>query len=178
MAAKLAEYMDNNDLVVEAKLNGEKGFYDVPVRLYLHGPSDRAERARVEASLKADRLVKASELNKSRKEAEAARKLADQQAGMALSGLQPEEDSRAVMGLKSGGTTVGITPAQPDIPQLALEELYKLSEAVNFRHGSHDIVQTAMDEETLSKMPMAQQPDSLIAQLLPYQLQVCLASLK
>ncbi|KAJ2906315.1 hypothetical protein MKZ38_002031 [Zalerion maritima] len=170
VASKLAKYMDAGDLVIEAKLTGEKGTFDMPIRLYLHGPIDPAERRQVETKLKADKLVKATELNQTRKQAELHRKLDQERNKLGLGSLEQETSSRSEMGLKSQGTTVGIQRPN-DEPQVSLEELHKLSQAVNFRHGSGDIVQGAMDEDALSKLPMAEQPASLKAQMLPYQLQ-------
>lgn len=172
VAEKLATYMDTEDLVIDGMLTGEKGVYDMPVRLCLYGPSETTERKRVESQLKSDKLVKATELNQSRKQAELERKLEAEKEKLGLDGEELEDNRREELGLKAGGTTVGIT-REKDLLQVSLEELHKLSEAVNFRQGSGDIVQSAMDEDALSQMPMAEQPDCLVAQLLPYQLQVC-----
>jgi SWI/SNF-related matrix-associated actin-dependent regulator of chromatin subfamily A3 len=72
------------------------------------------------------------------------------------------------MGLKSGRGTAGIAPSEPEV---SLEQLAQTSQAVDFR-AAGDIAQTlAMDEDQLSQMPQAKQPDTLKAILLPYQLQ-------
>lgn len=165
VAAKLAAYMDNDDLVIESKLIGEKGMYAVPIRLYLYGPSDRTERMKIEAQLISDRLVKLADLNKSRKQADL--KLAEQK-----SDLEKDGRTRTEIGLKAKGSIAGTLNKSENAPEIDLEELHKLSEAVNFRHSKNDIVQSVMNEETLSKLPMAGQPEFLISQLLPYQLQV------
>lgn len=164
VAAKLAAYMDNDDLVIESKLIGEKGMYAVPIRLYLYGPSDRTERMKIEAQLISDRLVKLADLNKSRKQADL--KLAEQK-----SDLEKDGRTRTEIGLKAKGSIAGTLNKSENAPEIDLEELHKLSEAVNFRHSKNDIVQSVMNEETLSKLPMAGQPEFLISQLLPYQLQ-------
>jgi len=59
-------------------------------------------------------------------------------------------------------------------PELSWEELMQASQAVQFRTADDMIKTLAVDEEQLSKMPMATQPASLRATLLPYQLQVSL----
>jgi SWI/SNF-related matrix-associated actin-dependent regulator of chromatin subfamily A3 len=72
------------------------------------------------------------------------------------------------MGLKSGRSTAGLPE---EAPEVSLEELAKASQAVNLRVGGDVVKSLAMDEDQLSKLPMAEQPTSLKATLLPYQLQ-------
>lgn len=151
--SELTVPQDSGDVLLEAQLTGEKGFYDCPVKLSIYGPTDPAERARVEASLKKDKLVKATELKKTKQEA---------------------ESRRALMGLTSGSSSHGL-PSGIVIetePELTLESILKTSEAVEFRSGGDAIKTLAIDENQLAKMPMADQPGRLKAQLLPYQLQV------
>lgn len=71
------------------------------------------------------------------------------------------------MGLK-GKSTTGSAPAQPEV---SLEQLAQTSQVVQFRAGEDNLKALAMDEETVSKLPMAPQPEGLKSQLLPYQLQ-------
>ncbi|KAL2018517.1 hypothetical protein VTK56DRAFT_802 [Thermocarpiscus australiensis] len=147
VAAKLAPYIDHGDIAIEAILTGEKGFYDWPVRIYIYGTSDPLGRANLEERLKNDRLLKATQLKQTRKE---------------------NEQQRKAMGLKSGRGPAGFATGEPEA---SLEQLTQVSQAVNFR-ATGDIVQTlAMDEDQLSRMPEAKQPDVLRAKLLPYQLQ-------
>jgi SWI/SNF-related matrix-associated actin-dependent regulator of chromatin subfamily A3 len=129
-------------------LTGEKGFYDCPIRMHIYGTGDALGRAGLEERLKRDKLVKATQLKQTRKE---------------------NEQQRKAMGLKSGRSTAGFAAAEK--PEVSLEQLAQTSQAVNFRAGG-DIAQTlAMDEDQLSKMPEAKQPDEVCAKLLPYQLQ-------
>ena len=140
---------DCNEITLETKLVGDKGFYDVPVRVYIYGTSDLLGRQALEERLKIDKLLKANEMKKTRAE---------------------NISRRQALGLKSGRGSVGLGVA-PE-PELSLEQLTQISQAVQFRVGD-DIVKTlALDEDQLSKMPMAEQPASLRATLLPYQLQV------
>ena len=134
---------------MEAQLTGEKGAFNCPVRLFFFGPSDPTSRSRIEAALEADRLVKAAQLKKTRKEAEA---------------------RRLATGLKAGSATKDAGLASKREP--TLEDLMKVSEAAEFRLGGDAIKTLAVGEEYLSKMPMADQPSELAATLLPYQLQV------
>ncbi|KAL2256470.1 hypothetical protein VTK26DRAFT_1611 [Humicola hyalothermophila] len=148
IAAKLAPYLDRGEIAIEAVLTGEKGYYDCPIRIHVYGTSDALGRASLEERLKADRLVKATQLKQTRKE---------------------NERQRKAMGLKGGRSTAGLGVGQAE--EISLEQLAQASQVVNLRAGG-DVVQTlAMDEEQLSKLPQADQPQSLRATLLPYQLQ-------
>ncbi|KAL2189334.1 RAD5-like protein [Thermothelomyces heterothallicus CBS 203.75] len=148
VAAKLAPYMDSEEIAVEAVLTGEKGFYDCPIRMFLYGPSNPFARANLEERLKRDKLVKATQLKQTRKE---------------------NEQRRKAMGLKGGRSTFGFLGDEEE--ETSLEQLAQASQAVNFRAGG-DIAQTlAMDEDQLSRMPQAEQPEQVRAKLLPYQLQ-------
>ena len=139
---------DRGDIAVEAVLTGEKAFYDCPIRIFIYGTSNLLGRADLEERLKKDKLVKATQLKQTRKD---------------------NDQQRKAMGLKSGRGTAGLPSGEPE--EMSLAQLAQLSQAVNFRSGG-DIVQTlAMDEDQLSKMPQAEQPDGLRATLLPYQLQ-------
>ncbi|KAL4729593.1 hypothetical protein ACLX1H_004013 [Fusarium chlamydosporum] len=150
---KIAPYVDRGDVVLEAQLTGEKAFYDCPVKLFFYGPSDPQERARIEESLKKDRLVKATELKNTKKEAEARKK--------------------AALGLMNGCSThgVGSELAVPQKPEITMDNVLQKSEAVEMRKGGDAIKSLAIGEDELEKMPMAEQPGDLKAQLLPYQLQ-------
>ncbi|KAL7784831.1 SNF2 family N-terminal domain-containing protein [Trichoderma ceciliae] len=149
---KLAPYVDSGDITVEGQITGEKACYDCPIRLSFYGPSNPAERTRVENALKADKFVKASQLKQTRKDAEA---------------------RRVLLGLTHGSSTAGgLGSSQlPVVPEVSLEEILKSSDAIEFRKGGDAIKTMAMGEEQLSKMPQAEQPNQLKSTLLPYQLQ-------
>lgn len=136
-------------MIIEAMLTGEKNGYDCPCRLKFYGTSSPLERADLEERLKKDKLAKATELKKTRKE---------------------NEQQRKAMGLKAGRTTNGL-PSSSQEPEVSIEELARVSQAVNLRTGSDFVKSMAMDESQLANMPMAEQPDMLKATLLPYQLQ-------
>ena len=96
-------------------------------------------------------MVKATELKKTRKDNDLQRK---------------------TLGLKAGGSTVGLPGSSaPAEPELSVEELARISQAVTLRSGGEFVKSMVMDEDNLSKMPMAKQPDVLRATLLSYQLQ-------
>ncbi|KAG6087948.1 hypothetical protein E4U30_003054 [Claviceps sp. LM220 group G6] len=141
---------DSGDLVIEASLAGYKGTFDCPVKLALFGPSSSIDRARIEKSLKSDKIVTATELKRTRIEA---------------------ESKRTTMGLKAGRTTHGFGSAGPHEPEVSLEDILKDSESIDLRGEGDAIKPFAMDEKYLSEMPMAEQPTAVKATLLPYQLQ-------
>ncbi|KAK3687472.1 helicase-like protein [Podospora appendiculata] len=148
VAAKLAPYLDSGDLAIEAALTGPKDYYDCPIRIFMYGTGAPLARARLEERLKKDKLVKATELKQTRKDSELQRK---------------------AMGLKSSRAIAGL-PADGE-PEVSLEQLTQVSQAVDFRSVG-DLAQTlAMGEDQLSQMPATKQPEQLHAQLLPYQLQ-------
>lgn len=116
--------------------------------MFIHGTINAFARSRLEERLKSDKLLKATQLKQTRKE---------------------NEQQRKNMGLKSGRGTAGF-PIDVD-EETSLEDLTRASEAVNFRAGG-DIAQTlALNEDQLSKLPAAEQPEGVSATLLPYQLQ-------
>ncbi|KAH8889732.1 hypothetical protein GQ53DRAFT_747953 [Thozetella sp. PMI_491] len=150
VAAKLAPYLDANDISIEAILTGEKGFYDCPIRILIYGASDILVRTQLETRLKNDKLLKATQLKQSRAQ---------------------NEQARRAMDLKSGRGSAGLTRSGSDPDLLSVEQLAQASQAVAMRSGDDLLQSMAMSEEQLSAMPLAAQPPMLRATLLPYQLQ-------
>ncbi|KAH6672708.1 SNF2 family domain-containing protein [Plectosphaerella plurivora] len=151
VAAKIAPYMDRGDIFIEGILAGEKQFYDCPVELEFYGPSDPERRFNLENALKQDKLLKAMQLKKTKKEA--------------------EERRKSTMNLTSSQTSIGLGNTDPDLEGMTMEELLKQSKSYEAHRDADAMKKLALDEEQLSKMPMAVQPAALRAQLLPYQLQ-------
>ncbi|KAL7628068.1 hypothetical protein AAE478_002264 [Parahypoxylon ruwenzoriense] len=151
LALKLAPYIDGNDMILEGVLTGHKDTFHCPVRLYLYGTSDPARRLELEEKLKADKLLKATQLKATRKEAETQRNIA--------------------MRLRCNASTVGLGAAEGDEQEESLQELLENSELARFRPDLNSVDVFAMDEDALSKLPKAPQPESVQSQLLPYQLQ-------
>lgn len=149
LAAKLAPYIDRGEVELEGILSGAIGHFDCPIRISFYGTPIALGRADLEKRLKQDKLLKATQLKQTRKEAEV---------------------KRPAMGLKNGATSVRL-PQETQAPEVSLEELARASQAVNLRPGTDVVKSLAMDEGQLSKLPLAQQPSTLKATLLPYQLQ-------
>ncbi|KAK8051405.1 SNF2 family N-terminal domain-containing protein [Apiospora rasikravindrae] len=152
VVSKLAPYVDRGDLVLEAVLIGEKGYFDCPVRIYFYGTSDPVGRTKLEESLKADKLLKATQLKATRKEAEAVRKSTGLKSGSSSAGLGQE----AIQREEQGAT---------------LQGLVSTSEAFEAQRTDQLSNVLATGEEALETMPMAEQPEPLKSTLLPYQLQ-------
>lgn len=147
LVENLVPYIDSGDLHIEGAITGEKGYFDCPIRLILYGTADPGSRAQLEQRLKADKILKATQLKQTRP--------------------KPPETQRKAMGLKSSQTGVG-APAEPE---MTLEQLAQTSQVVHFRSGDDNLKTLAMDEDALSKLPLAEQPEALKSKLLPYQLQ-------
>lgn len=147
---------DAGDIMLEAQLAGEKGFYDCPIKLFFYGPSNPDERSVLEEKLKKDKLIKATELKKSKKEAEARRRALGLVSGTSSHGLGSEP----------------VIAQKPDKPEVSWGALLQKSEAIELRNGADAIKKLAIGEDQLEKLPKAEQPAQLKSQLLPYQLQV------
>jgi SWI/SNF-related matrix-associated actin-dependent regulator of chromatin subfamily A3 len=73
IAAKLAGYMDQRSLLIEAQLTGQKGEYDCPLQLKLYGTNDPAVQQDLMARMRRDGLPTGHASDRQRKEAAAAR---------------------------------------------------------------------------------------------------------
>ncbi|KAI0484644.1 hypothetical protein GGR56DRAFT_614726 [Xylariaceae sp. FL0804] len=156
LAAKLAPYLDRNEIILEGVLNGHKGPFDCPIRLYFYGLSNSSIRLELERKLKADKLLKATELKNTRKEAEARRAVAQSLKG----------DGSAPIDLTCSPRASQQAEAEEPIP-----DILGNSEESNLREVAGALDSLALDEATLSSLPMATQPDCVVTKLLPYQLQ-------
>ncbi|KAH7030904.1 SNF2 family N-terminal domain-containing protein [Microdochium trichocladiopsis] len=148
LVKKLAPYIDNNEIVIEGVLTGEKGAFECPIRVYVYGTSNAADRLTLEDKLKADKILKATDMKNTRKQAETMKKAAK-------------------LGFKS--STVD-TVAQQEHDE-SLQDLLGRTQALDARTESDLLKTFAMDEETLSQLPKAEQPLAIHSKLLPYQLQ-------
>ncbi|KAI1470954.1 SNF2 family N-terminal domain-containing protein [Daldinia caldariorum] len=152
LAAKLAPYIDSEDIILDGVLTGHKETFTCPVRLFFYGTSDPRNRLLLEEKLKADKLLKATQLKATRKEAEAQR--------------------NAAMRLRCNASTVGLgTEEEEQEREQSLQELAAGSEAVQFRGDLRSVDVFSVDEDALSKLPKADQPATIKSTLLPYQLQ-------
>jgi SWI/SNF-related matrix-associated actin-dependent regulator of chromatin subfamily A3 len=137
---------------MEGTLAGDKGYYDVPIRLKVFGPAEPVTRAELEARMKADRLpIKKQGVAAPKKPRELI------------------EPPRRNMGFQSS--------SQPSLSQveahleLNIEHFVGNSERFRPRDIEKLVEEWGFGEEALSKMPMADQPVGLLSTLLPYQRQ-------
>ncbi|KAF2034663.1 hypothetical protein EK21DRAFT_85239 [Setomelanomma holmii] len=173
VAAKLAKYLDNRSLLVEAQITGEKGYYECPIKLKLYGTDEPVERENLISQMRADRLPVGHATDRKRKDAAAAKekeKLAKQAA----------KDVK-----KKGGTVVGVAGqsyenAMSDFaagssqgfgPGPSLEDIVGGSERYNPRNVEQVVEEFGVKEQDLAAMPQATQPKALLTELYPFQLQ-------
>ncbi|KAH8167868.1 hypothetical protein CIB48_g381 [Xylaria polymorpha] len=152
LVQKLAPYLDSGEIVLDGVLNGHKGPFDCPIRLYFYGTGNPSARLQLEAKLKVDRLLKATELKNTRREAEVQRAIA-----------QEAKNDTPALGLGSS--------SQSRQEPVEVIEILDDSEAVDFRADPSALDVLNMDEATLSAMPQAAQPNAIKSKLLLHQLQ-------
>ena len=140
--------------MMEATIAGEKGEFECPISICIYGTCMPAARVDLERRLKADKILKATELKRTKKEALEA------------------EAKRGAMGLKGGRSTGDSAPEPAPRPEISMLDLVRASQNVNFRMDGDAIKALAVSEDDLARMPEAEQPRLLKSQLLPYQLQV------
>jgi SWI/SNF-related matrix-associated actin-dependent regulator of chromatin subfamily A3 len=96
VAAKLAKYMDNRSLLIEAQITGEKGMFECPIQLKFYGTNQPAEREILVNRMRADKIPVGDATDRKRKEAAAAKEREK---------IAKEAAKRAK---KNGGVVVGV----------------------------------------------------------------------
>ncbi|KAF2175430.1 hypothetical protein K469DRAFT_610754 [Zopfia rhizophila CBS 207.26] len=173
-AAKLAKYMDNRSVLLEGYITGEKNHFDCPIELRLYGTNEPVERENLIAQMRADRLPVGHAMDRKRKEERAEKerqKLAVQAARMAKKkggaavGVGQETQWENSMGEYAGGSSQasGFGPS--------LEDIIGGSERFTPRNAEQVVEQFGVKEEDLAVMPKAAQPEGLLTELHPFQLQ-------
>lgn len=153
LAAKLAPYMDSRTLIVEGLIAGEKGPFDCPIHLKIFGPADPVARSQLEAKMKADRLP-----------------LKKRNHAAPKNPTQLSIPARKQMGFQSSQSRSSSSQPEP-IPELSIQDFVASSERFRPRDVQEIVEKWGAGEDTLSKMPVAKQPEGLISTLLPYQRQ-------
>ncbi|KAK4636027.1 Putative matrix-associated actin-dependent regulator of chromatin [Fulvia fulva] len=157
MAVKLVKYIDNGWLAVEGKLNGEIGQFDCPLSVYLYGVNPDSDEGR---QLR-DRMVADKLPIRALQEAEARRK---QQEKEKLAAAR-----RAAAASKNSKFTNQAIPGGSS--QVDMSDIMEASQRINPRDIANSAEQLGTSEEDLSAMPMAEKPDSIQTEMLPYQRQ-------
>ena len=168
VAARLAKYIDQDLLVVEAILAGDSrtSRFDVPVDLWLFGTNEAVGKERLKAMMKQDRLPtniqdQRDQLEQRRKRVQSAKAAADEARLANASSQQWQVDLNTAAGPEQSPLPLGPT----------MEELMQDSQAFNPREISEYADRFGIDEEALKKLPKAGQPKRIVTELLPYQRQ-------
>ncbi|EOA81007.1 uncharacterized protein SETTUDRAFT_174657 [Exserohilum turcica Et28A] len=183
LAARLAKYLDDRSLLVEAMLTDEKGYYECPVQLRLYGTNDPVLRLELMARMKKDRLpvVHATERQRSevavvkeqqRNEAAFAREQ-QRRAKQAARKQTKKDPVPEIVGPENSMAEYAASLSRDDASPAKrnLNDIIKASERFNPRNIEQLAEDFGVKEEDLAAMPQAPQPDALLTELRPFQLQ-------
>lgn len=152
VAAKLAKYMDQRSLLIEAQITGPKGVYDCPIELKFYGTNEPVERENLLTMMRADKLPVGHAADRKRKEAAAEKerkRLAKEAA------KQAKKRGGAVVGAEGGqtydnnmaefmaGSSQGIGPGP------SLEDIIGNSERFNPRNIESVVEEFGIKEKDL-----------------------------
>jgi SWI/SNF-related matrix-associated actin-dependent regulator of chromatin subfamily A3 len=174
-ASKLAKYMDNRTLLLEGIITGPKGAFDCPIEIKLYGTDEPAARDDLIAKMRADKLPVGHAMDRERKEAKAEKegqKLAAQAARAA------KKNGGIVVGMGGGmqfgnsmGELAGSSAQGHGLNSWSIEDIIGSSERINPRNMEQLVEQFGTKEDDLAAMPKAPQPETLVTELHPFQLQ-------
>ena len=168
-AAKLASYLDSGTLAVSGVLGGPKGIYDCPIVLGLYGTSDPIAQADLKSRMKSDRLpVHAAahrEKEAKQRRANELKNVAKKGSGSKAGGNRQWEQGSSQSDF-AGDSSQGVNNVEQ-----SLEDIISGSERFNPREIGEVIERFGAGEESLAKMPYANDPIRLRTSLLPYQKQ-------
>ncbi|KAH7402017.1 SNF2 family N-terminal domain-containing protein [Phaeosphaeria sp. MPI-PUGE-AT-0046c] len=174
LAAKLAKYMDNRSLLIEATITGEKGHFDCPIELRFYGTNELVERENLLSQMRADKIPVGHAVDRKRKEAAAAKereKLAKEAAkrakknGGAVVGISGQSYENGMSDYAAGSSQAGFGPGP------TLEDIVGGSERYNPRNVEQVVEEFGVKEQDLASMPKASQPNAVLTELHPFQLQ-------
>jgi SWI/SNF-related matrix-associated actin-dependent regulator of chromatin subfamily A3 len=163
---------DLRELLVEGILTGPKSFYDCPVMLNLYGTSEANGKDALKKKMQQDklpmsRLVQADRdaARRGKEQAQERTKAEKQARAMALgkAAQQWQANDNSMFANLSDPTGLGGTEN--------LEELLNQSSSFNPREIGQVVETFGQKEADLAKMPMADSPEGLSTELLPYQRQ-------
>ncbi|KAI4691483.1 uncharacterized protein J4E84_003777 [Alternaria hordeiaustralica] len=179
-ASKLAKYMDERSLLIEAQLTGEKGEYDCPMQLKLYGTNDPAVRQQLMTRMRRDGLPIGHASDQQRKEAAAAKAAAKERERIAKQAAKEAKKKGAavvgVAGSQAPESSMGEFAASSSqgpglVPGPSMEDIIGGSLRFNPRNVEEMVEEYGVKEEDLAKMPQAPQPDASLTELHPFQLQ-------
>lgn len=160
---------DSQDLLVEGVLTGPKADYDCPIALKLFGTRERVEQANLKARMQSDTLpVDAL----AQKEKEGKKQRAEELEKVAKKGSNLKK--RASQQWEHGGSQLEYTNGSPQAERAeaqSLEDIMNESQRFNPRELGEMAENFGAGEGVLASLPMANAPEGLTAQLLPFQRQ-------
>lgn len=162
IAERLAPFIDSGEIAPEGFLTGEKGTYDVPIRIILYGAGEPTAKAALQAKMR-EKRVPLSTKKRMEEELNLRMPISIEPTGRKPMGLTSSQSSATGSSQPSSSQLV---PPSPDLNQLIAH-----SNQVRPRNIEELAEQWGELESVLEGMPMAKQPDNIEAQLLPYQLQ-------
>lgn len=178
MAAKLAPFMDDGSLIIEAATTGYKDVFDCPIGFKLFGTNERDAHAVLKERMKAVKLP-LDEINRREKEAKARQKEEERQekerqkmlklakkGGMSMPDAGGNMSIPPGSGVWAGGASQGDGPKPP-----SLDDIVNDSVKFNPRNVEQMAEQFGIKEADLAAMPFADQPEAIKTKMLPYQLQ-------
>ncbi|RMD42552.1 hypothetical protein DV735_g2622, partial [Chaetothyriales sp. CBS 134920] len=183
VAARLAPFLDSARLVVDARLTGEKSYYDCPVGLSLFGTADAAAAEVLQAEMKAVRLpvgdLAKAEAERKRREKEMARQqaareramLALAKKGVVVATEREEPDAEGPSRYGRLGPLMPSGSQMQEEPEIDMDQLLSNTTMFNPRDVQDIVSKFVAGEDALSSLPMAKQPFQIATPLLPYQLQ-------
>lgn len=163
VAAKLAKYLDQGLLVVDAQLAGERGEFDVPIELGLYGTSERYGREMLKDMMQRDKLpmqlLQRKEQEEQRRQKTELAQVAQWYVGASGSSNQQFK--------------AGLGPADAQNPQEGptMADIMAGSQVFNPREIGQDSDKFGANEKDLEHLPKADQPKRIATEMLPYQLQ-------
>ena len=175
-AAKLAKYMDNRSLLVEAHITGPKGQFDCPIEIRLYGTNEPVERENLLAQMREDKLPVGHAADRKRKEAAAQK---ERQRLAKEAAKRARKNGGAVVGIGEGQNwkngmseyMAGSSQSDGTGPGPSLEDIIGGSERFNPRNFENVVEEFGVKEQDLASMPKAAQPDALQTEMHPFQLQ-------
>ena len=175
-AAKLAKYMDNRSLLVEAHITGAKGQFDCPIEIRLYGTNEPVERENLLAQMREDKLPVGHAADRKRKEAAAQK---ERQRLAKEAAKRAKKNGGAVVGVGDGQNwengmseyMAGSSQSDGMGPGPSLEDIIGGSERFNPRNFENVVEEFGVKEQDLAAMPKAAQPEALQTKMHPFQLQ-------
>ena len=168
VASKLAPYMDDGSLILDAVLAGRRTEFDCPLTVGLYGTGDPAGREALKQRMMNDKLpletLKQREREEKKRRAEQLKKVAKNGASVRGASNQQWEHGA------NPQFTNNIPPGLGATTQ-TLDDIMVGSQRFNPREMGQVVEKFGNDEDMLSKMPMAEAPSRIATNLLPYQRQ-------